>query len=54
MIKIGSDSVLFIIICISTGGERVKISIGNIGSMVVGDNAGGIGVGKNCNVNSES
>ena len=25
-----------------------------MGNMVVGDNAGGIGVGNNCNVNSES
>lgn len=38
----------------STGGEGVKIAIGNIGNMTAGDNAGGIGVGNNCNVNGKS
>lgn len=39
---------------ISTGGEGVKIGIGNISDAALGHNAGGIGVGNNCNVSGES
>lgn len=39
---------------ISTGGEGVKIGIGNISDAAFGHNAGGIGVGNNCNVSGES
>lgn len=39
---------------ISTGGEGVKIGIGNISNAALGHNAGGIGVGNNCNVSGES
>ena len=39
---------------ISTGGEGVKIDIGNMSNVAMGHNAGGFGVGNNCIVNGET
>lgn len=48
------DSLPCFILNISTGGEGVKIGIGNISNAAFGHNAGDIGVGNNCNVSGES
>lgn len=44
--------VLFITLCISTGGKGVEINIGNAMNAEIGFNAGGIGAGNNVNINN--